>query len=180
MSPVPHMTKASRLALRERNRKALRLRATGMTYNQIAAECAYLTPDAARKAVGRLLARVDTEDARAARAIHRERLDWLLRALWLAATNPGMALQAARQNAQPLPPDQIAAVHAILRLMVEQAKVEGLYAPTKAEVSGPGGGPVEARVERVLRPDEQWMREYVRAWREVYGSDDEPLPDPEA
>jgi hypothetical protein len=68
----------------------------------------------------------------------------------------------------------------ILRLMVEQAKIEGLYAPARAELSGPDGGPVESRVERVLRPDERWMREYVRAWREVYGTDDEPPPDPEA
>jgi hypothetical protein len=133
---MPRSTNPETLARRERVRKALRLRSTGLGYGQIASECAYPTADAARKAVGRLLARQDAEDVRAARAIHRERLDWLLRTFWLAATNPGMAQQAARQGNQPPPPDQIAAAQTILRLMVEQARVEGLYAPTKAEVSG--------------------------------------------
>ena len=46
-------TNPEALARRERNRKALRLRASGLSHAQVAAECGFPSEDAARKAVVR-------------------------------------------------------------------------------------------------------------------------------
>ena len=40
-----------------------------------------------------------------------------------------------------------------------------MYAPIKAEITGPGGGPVQEVLTFV--PDEIWMQKYAAAWEEV-------------
>jgi len=169
-------TSATTIARRERTRKALRLRASGLSHAQVAEECGYPSPDAARKAVVRLIRAQDKAAVAEAKGIHRERIETLLRSLWLAAINPGMAQQAARQAGHPLPPNQDRAVELIIRLLDQLAKVEGTYAPTRAEVSGTDDGPLEGRIDVMhWTPDEAFMVMYARVLREAGLLDDDEV-----
>lgn len=159
-------TTPRRVALRERDRKALTLRAQGQQYDTIAAACGYPTPDAARQAVKRLLDRQDRESVAEARQLMIQRLETLLAGLWAAAT--GEAVD---------PKDHTAAVREASRLIDLLAKVEGTYAPTRSELSGPDGGPVPVAAVTFI-PDEAWMREYVRAWRDLEQTYGDQLPPP--
>lgn len=52
-------------------------------------------------------------------------------------------------------------------------------APTRMEISGPGGGPVRSEGVQIVTwtPDEKWLREYEQALREVEGTAVEvPIP----
>jgi hypothetical protein len=152
----------------ERDRKAIRLRARGMAYADVVVECGYTNDVAARKAVSRFLMRENKTAIEEHRGLHRERIETLMRALWLAAINPGVARQAARQAGEPEPPDQIKAIETLHKLLDQLAKIEGTYAPARAEVSGPDGGPIAGRVD-VLHwsPDEAFMTQYARVLREA-------------
>ena len=160
----------------ERARKALRLRASGVPYVQVALECGYPSEAAAKMAVKRFRAKEDQGARDEARAIQRERIETLIRSLWLAAINPGMAQQAARQAGHPAPPDQSRAVELLIRLLGETARVEGLYAPIRAEMSGTSGGPIEGRLD-VMHwvPDDAFMVRYARVLREAGLLDDDAI-----
>ena len=161
-------TNPTALARAERVRKALRLRASGVPHVQVALECGYPSEGAAKAALRRFMAKEDQGAREDARAIHRERIEALIRSLWLAAVNPGMAQQAARQAGHPAPPTQERAVELLIRLLRETAKVEGLYAPTRAEVSGAAGGPIEGRLDVMhWTPDREFMVMYASVLRDA-------------
>jgi len=152
----------------ERARKALRLRASGIPYAQVALECGYPSEDAAKAALRRFMAKEDQAAREDARAIHRERIETLLRSLWLAAINPGMAQQAAREAGHPAPPTQERAVELLIRLLDQSAKVEGIYSAVKAEVSGADGGPIEGRIDVLAwKPDREFMVMYAQVLRDA-------------
>ena len=161
-------TNPAALARQDRDRRALRLRAAGLAYAQIAAECGYTNAHHALVSTQRLLRRETRAAVEEARGIHRERLETLLRSLWLAAVNPGMAQQAARSEGHPPPPSQERAVELLIRLLDQSARLEGLYAPTRVEASGTHGGPIEGRIN-VMHwvPDEAFMVMYARVLREA-------------
>ena len=160
----------------DQNRRALQLRAAGVPYAQVVIECGFPSENAAKKSVKRFMAKEDQGARDEARVIHRERIETLLRSLWLAAVNPGMAQQAARQAGHPAPPAQERAVELLIRLLDQAAKVEGTYAPTRAEVTGAAGGPMEGRVDVMAwRPDEAFMVRYVRVLREAGLLDDDTI-----
>lgn len=169
-------TSAAVIALKERNRKALRLRASGLSHAQVAEECGFPSGDAARKAVMRLMGSQDREAVEEARGIHRERMETMWRSLWLAAINPGMAVQAARLAGHPLPPAQDRAIELLLRWLDHEAKFLGLYAPVRTELSGAEGGPIEGRLD-VMHwvPDEAFMVMYARVLREAGLLDDDEV-----
>ena len=176
MATTTSTTTATAQERAERARKALRLRASAVPYLQIAAECGYPSEDAAKKAVKRFMAKEDQGVRDEARAIQRERIETLIRSLWLAAINPGMAQQAARQVGHPAPPDQARAVELLIRLLGETARVEGLYAPIRAEMSGPAGRPLEGRLDVMhWTPDEEFMARYARVLREAGLLDDDAI-----
>jgi hypothetical protein len=161
-------TNPTALARAERVRKALRLRASGVPHVQVALECGYPSEGAAKAALRRFMAKEDQGVRDEARAIHRERIETLLRSLWLAAINPGMALQAARQAGHPDPPDQARSVELLIRLLDQSARVEGLYAPIRAEVTGSDGGPLEGRVDVMhWTPDREFMVMYAKVLRDA-------------
>jgi hypothetical protein len=146
-----------------------------MPWSEIARECEYPTPNAALWAIKRLTRRETHDDVEMSRAIHRERIELLMRSLWLAAINPGMAQQAARTAQQPAPPPQERAIELLRRLLDGLAEVEGTKAPIRAELTGARGGPIEGRLD-VMHwvPDEAWMVQYVRVLKEA-GMLNEPI-----
>ena len=166
-------TSPAALARLERVRAAVLLRASGMPYAQIAAECGFPSPKAAMMAVRRFMAKESRAVRDEARAIHRERLETLLRSLWLAATNPALAQKAARDAGHPKPPSQDRAIELLIRLLDQEARADGLYT-VRAEVSGPEGGPIEGRLD-VMHwvPDDAFLARYVRVLQEAGLFDDE-------
>jgi len=163
------------LARLERDRRALRLRAQGMPWVEVARECGFNRPNTALAAVRRLLRRETHNDVETSRGIHRERIEMLMRSLWLAAINPGMALQAARKADQPEPPAQERAIELLRRLLDDLAGIEGTKAPVK--LAGPSGGPIEGRVDVVhWRPDEAFLVQYARVLRDAGLVEDPPEP----
>jgi hypothetical protein len=164
-------TNAAALARLDRDRRALRLRAQGMPWAEVARECQYASAHAALVAVQRLLKRETHTDVETSRALQRERLELLMRSLWLAAINPGMARKAAQDAKQPPPPDQEKAIELLRKLLDDLSGIEGTKAPAK--IAGPTGGPIEGRVDVIhWRPDEAWMTQYARVLREAGLLDD--------
>lgn len=113
----------------------------------------------------RLLARDDRVGREEARGIARERLEALLRPLWVPAINPGMALQAARAAGHPDPPGQAKAVELVRRLLADLSVIEGTRSPLV--LAGPTGGPLEGRLD-VLHwvPDAAFMERYVKVLKD--------------
>jgi len=165
------------VTLFERDRRAMRLRTAGLPWDEIAIECGFVgkTPaKAAQMAVLRLMRKYGREDTDAYREFHVRRLEALLRAMWVAATNPEGARKAAKDAGAGDPIDQSQATARILTALDQLAKVHGLYAPV--EISGPAGGPIQGHVDVMhWRPDEAFMAQYARVLREAgILDDDEP------
>lgn len=145
----------------EREIEAIRLKAAGLTYEQIAQRLGYNDRSAARKAVMRALAdRVDKRDDEAdeLRQLELERLDRLI-----AGVSPG-ALGGVRKVAYtdteiletPEGPtertvEKVADVYVapdgelarvLLKASHQRSNLLGLYPPRRTEMSGPGGGPI--------------------------------------
>ena len=72
---------------RDRRAHALRLRAEGLTYEEIATRVGYAGPSGAYKAVMRALPDIDQEAAQELRRVQLMRLDDLLAEVWPVATN---------------------------------------------------------------------------------------------
>ena len=105
----------------ERQMEALKLRASGMRYQDISDQLGYKTPGGAYKAVKTALVKTLQEPADDLRKLEVERLDELLVGLW-------------PNKHKPIYTDRI------LRLMERRAKLLGLDAPVKADVTSNGKG----------------------------------------
>lgn len=152
----------------ERNRRALRMRRDFMTWPEIARECGFSDQRTAQTAVSRLIKRETHADIVDYRKVHIDRLEALMRSLWLSAINPGMAQQAARTAQQPAPPSQEKSIELLRRLLDDLAGIEGTKAPVHAELSGPNGGPIEGRLDVMhWAPDDAFMSRYVVVLREA-------------
>jgi hypothetical protein len=123
----------------------LKLRRMGVRYDDDRVEAlGYSSPDAARKDLHRALdAHRNAEAAEVGiyRQQENERLDALLEAAWPQATQ----LQPVRNKEGDVVGEELdmRAVDTVLRLMDRRAKLNGLDMPTKAEVTGAGGGPLQ-------------------------------------
>ena len=129
-----------RVQAHERQKQALQLRTAGVAYEEIAARLGYRGRSGAYAAVMRALRATLQEPADELRTLELERLDRLLLGVWG---------QAAKGNQ--------GAVDRALRIMERRAKLLGLDAPSKTELSGPQGGPIEVNDAR-----EQLLRLVVR------------------
>lgn len=107
-----------RAAERAKRGQAVSLRIAGATYDQIAAELGYANRQNARRVVLSALADAENESVKEMRQVEGATLDRAQRAIWqdVATGNPE-------------------AVRALLRIMAHRARLFGLYAPTKVEVS---------------------------------------------
>jgi hypothetical protein len=128
----------------EREAEAIELRKAGLTYAQIG-EALGISEVGAHKAVGRALEKFKSEMAEQTadvRQLELQRLDALFYGVWLKA-----------QSGDP------ASIGSAMKIMERRAKLLGLDAATKSELSGPDGGPLAMGVFAV--PFEQVTRD---AW----------------
>lgn len=102
---------------RQRAARALELRTSGMTYAAVAANLDYSDESGARKAVDRLLSRVEYEGAEELRRLEGQRLDAMQRAIWPQACS-----------------GDLDAIRTVLTIMGRRTKLLGLDAPTRVAV----------------------------------------------
>ena len=103
---------ANHLNAAERQRRALELRRSGCTLQEIADQLGYAGPSGARRAIETALEKTLSHEARALRVLESERLDRLQRGLWPKAEQ-----------------GDIKAVEAVLKIMSRRAKLFNLDAP---------------------------------------------------
>ena len=118
----------------QRHRQALELRQAGLQYQDIADRLGYSSKSSAYKAVQSALRRTLQEPADAVRQLELARLDRMELALWPRALK-----------------GDVQAIDRILRICELRARLLGLNAPTRAQLTGADGGPLQ--VERVVTWD---------------------------
>jgi len=123
---------------RERQALALELRKSGATYQQIADQLGYRSPQSAHKSVTSALKKLVEEPSEELRKVELERLD-------------GMFLEMYRQAKQGI----LGAVDRCLRIMERRAKLLGLDAPQQLAVDW------RSEVERMGIPAGELFEEMV-------------------
>lgn len=117
---------------------ALDLRITGKSYREIAAELG-CSVSKAYDDVSAALAKLEAESAEKAAEVRRielDRIDVMLKGIW-----PEAEAGDARK------------IETALKLMERRAKLLGIDAPTKQEVSGPDGGAIPIEDARAMLAD---------------------------
>jgi hypothetical protein len=109
----------------ERHLRALELRKAGVTYETIAGQLGYANASGARKAVASALKATLREPAEELRTLELARLDAMALALWCR-------VQDGDEKA----------IDRVLRIMERRARLLGLDAAAKTELSSAGGGPL--------------------------------------
>lgn len=131
---------AVRVAAREREALALRLRAAGATYAQIGARLGGISESRACHIVRRALARVVHEPAEELRELEGARLDLMQREAMRVLRRRHVVVSHGRivrgDDGRPLVDDgpTLAAIGQLLRIQERRARLFGLDAPTKHEV----------------------------------------------
>lgn len=128
-----------RVAVAERRAKAVRLRAAGLGYEEIARQVGLKSADLARVDVHRALAALRTEPAEEMRALESERLDFLWRTVMQVLSRTHYVVSNGKVmhlNGEPMRDDDPAlrAVAALLQIQQRRAKLHGLDAPKQVEV----------------------------------------------
>jgi hypothetical protein len=163
-------SKAKAAETAARRTKLIQLRLAGISFDdpRILA-LGYKSRQAASKDMIRALDKRHKEQDAAVSTYRQQenlRLDALLEAVWPHATNPvRMVVDRDDPDAEPEEKFDRSAVDVALRLLERRAKLNGLDMPIQAEVSGPGGGPLE------LAPVD------VHALHALIGMAGEPDPD---
>ena len=119
-------TSVRRVKATEKQRQALELRKAGASYDEIARKIGYSSKSGAYKSVTSALSKMLKEPAEELRTLEMARLDRLLVGVWSAATQGNQG-----------------AIDRVLRILERRAKLLGLDAPQRRELSGPDGGPIE-------------------------------------
>lgn len=124
--------------MQERRNRALEWRRRGLTIRQIAArlECSV---GRAHQLIEEAIAAIPRENAEAVRMMELERIDRMLRGLWRPSLVDvkGNLIRGGALDGEPK------AVAASVKLMERRARLLGLDAPVKQEISGKDGGPIE-------------------------------------
>lgn len=128
-----------RVAVAERRAKAVRLRAAGLGYEEIARQVGLKSADLARVDVHRALAALRTEPVEEMRALESERLDFLWRTVMQVLSRTHYVVSNGKVmhlNGEPMRDDDPAlrAVAALLQIQQRRAKLHGLDAPKQVEV----------------------------------------------
>ncbi len=121
----------SKIRAAEKAAQAMRLRAAGVTYEEIARTLGYSARSNAHIAVQRALRDAIQEPADELRTLEAGRLDKLQQALWAQAMQGNQG-----------------AVDRVLRIMERRARLLGLDAPVRNEVTGPGGAPLMITLDK--------------------------------
>jgi len=118
------------IEVNERQRQAVELRKAGVGFQRIADQLGYKDASGAYRAVRAALKKTLQEPADEVRKLELERLDVMLFGIWTQV----------RQGNQ-------GAIDRALKIAERRAKILGLDAPTKAELTGKDGGPIEHSVD---------------------------------
>lgn len=124
----------------ERDREACRLRARGVTYQQIADQLGYGDASNARRAVKQCIEAVRAEGGRELKAIQRDQLDYLTRAVLAVLERQHLTItqsgKVVTMDGAPIIDDApvLAATDRLLRIMERRAKLEGMDAAERREV----------------------------------------------
>ena len=116
---------ARSVAVQQKRQRALKLRLAGKTYDEIG-KALGIDKSTAWDAVQSAISAIPNEAAAEVLAQELSRLDRMLGGVWVKAAS-----------------GDVDAVRAMLAIMARRAKYLGLDAPTKAEHSGPNGGPIQ-------------------------------------
>jgi hypothetical protein len=119
------------IAEKEKAQQAIDLRKAGATYEQIAAQLGYSSRQSACRAVARLLKAHTVEAVDDLRTLEDGRLDDMLRAIYGAAVG-----------------GDLATIDRILRIAERRAKLWGLDAPAKQEITGADGAPLSITIDK--------------------------------
>jgi len=118
-------TDPSRLKAKETALQALELRKAGLSYQRIADELGYHSPQASWDAVNRLLKKTIQEPADEVRKLEIERLDKMLFSLWAR-------IQKGDHQA----------VNEAIKISKRRSELLGIDSPVKHEVTGKDGAPL--------------------------------------
>ena len=138
----------------QRVRAALALKVAGAPYSAIATELGFANALAARNAVERYLSAMVTEgDLKTQRALTSERLERLLRAVWPKAIQETLEVETGtgknKKKVTVLNTDQLQYVRTALMLIDRSARLHGLDAPQKLEVTRPSDDEVVGWARRM-------------------------------
>jgi len=136
-------TAAQIAAVRERHRQVLELNLRGLTFQQIAVQLGYKNESSARTAWASALRLISEVEREQIRKVHGERLQRMRAKVW--------GEMAGREAPDPANPGKKIIVYnypipdlidRALKIEIREAKLFGLDAPTRNEVSGPEGQPI--------------------------------------
>jgi len=123
----------------DRYREVVRMRAAGMTFDEIAKQVGYKSRSGAKEAYDRALEMYGTEAVGNLRALEGERLEQLWRQTF------------SRLLERPDDAREFAAlINAAVRISSQRSSLFGLDAPKQVEVTGQNGAPIETDVGRLL------------------------------
>ena len=111
----------------EKRHQALELRKRGLSYRQVA-QALSCSVSVAHEYVESAIAAIPREAAEDVRRLELERVDRMIAGAW-----PGASSGDPKS------------IFAVVKLMERRAKYLGLDAPSKVELAGDGGGPIETK-----------------------------------
>jgi hypothetical protein len=129
-------TQPKLLLCRKKQARACELRIQGWTLSAIAAELGYAGREGAAKAITAAISREVSEPAQQLIAFEAQRLDAIIRTHMPIACNTEKELNPTRSI------ERSESAKIVLKVMERRAKLLGLDAAMKTEISGPGGAPV--------------------------------------
>ena len=122
-------TSPRRLEAAQKQKQSLELRMAGASFEQIGQALGYASASSAYRAVMAALAKVPEPEVKSYRIVNVERLNKLRLNNWQAA-----------QGGDPK------AIEVELKIQQEEARLLGLYAPTRSEWAGESGGLIQLKV----------------------------------
>jgi len=123
----------------DRYREVVRLRAAGLTFDEIAERVGYKSRSGAKEAYDRALELYGREAVDSLRELEGERLEQLWRHTF------GRILSSPESTQE-----FVALVNSAVRISNSRASLYGLEAPKQMTVTGQDGGPIETDVGRIL------------------------------
>lgn len=171
------LTARHRLVAKQKQKKALELRLSGLTFEEVAAEVGYASKASAHVAITKAIKESIREPAKEVAAMELARLDKMWAALWSVVQDP-----ESNKNVGPAPDPadfdkpglfkmsranweekRLKAFSMLLSIQKRRAALLGLDAAktVKSEVTGKDGGPIESSFQ--FRPEDMTNDELRRA-----------------
>jgi len=141
------MARKRTIETNNRIEQAVKLRAQGYTYEQIARSCGYSGRQSAQKAVQNELSRRVSANVDEMRKLQQLALDEIIRLLWSRLTTKKGTLN-------------LFVVDRILKALDQEAKLWGLYAPRARSGETPYSGKTHVVIIREVKTDYQkWLKD---------------------